>query len=68
MSLPSRFRTSSFCLDGGCVAVARSADGRVEVASTLDTAATPIAFTPAEWDAFVAGVKAGEFDSQVLHP
>ncbi|MER5670487.1 DUF397 domain-containing protein [Pseudonocardia alni] len=67
MSLPGRFRTSSFCLDGGCVAVAPTGDGRVEIASTLDAGATPIAFTRAEWDAFVAGVKVGEFDSHVLH-
>ncbi|MEJ8278880.1 DUF397 domain-containing protein [Pseudonocardia spirodelae] len=66
MSQPGRFRTSSFCLDGGCVAVAALADGGVAVASTLDTGATPIAFTRAEWDAFVAGVKAGEFDSAAL--
>lgn len=61
MQLPAHFRTSSFCHDGGCVAVARADDG-VEVASTLLPGREPIPFTAAEWAAFVAGVKNGEFD------
>jgi hypothetical protein len=52
-------RTSSFCSDGDCVGVAIEATG-VRVVDTKS--ADALRFTPAEWAAFVAGVKAGEFD------
>lgn len=52
-------RTSSFCSDGGCVGVAIDGD-EVRVVDTKSSEA--LSFTPAEWAAFVAGVKAGEFD------
>ncbi|MFC5139519.1 DUF397 domain-containing protein [Actinomycetospora rhizophila] len=52
-------RTSSFCSDGACVGVAIEGDA-VRVVDTKSSAA--LRFTPAEWAAFVAGVKAGEFD------
>ncbi|MDD7966496.1 DUF397 domain-containing protein [Actinomycetospora lemnae] len=52
-------RTSSFCSDGDCVGVAID-DGEVRVVDTKSSAA--LSFTPDEWAAFVAGVKAGEFD------
>ncbi|WP_433785136.1 DUF397 domain-containing protein [Actinomycetospora sp. CA-101289] len=53
--------TSSFCTDGGCVGVAIEA-GEVRVVDTKSGDAPALRFTPAEWAAFVAGVKAGEFD------
>ena len=52
---------SSFCAHGGCVAVERTGLG-VYVLSTVDPAGTRVWFTHAEWSAFIAGVKAGEFD------
>jgi hypothetical protein len=52
-------RTSSFCTDGACVGVALGHD-EVRVVDTKSAEA--LRFTPAEWAAFVAGVKAGEFD------
>jgi len=52
-------RTSSFCSDGSCVGVAIGAD-EVRVVDTKSEGA--LSFTAAEWAAFVAGVKAGEFD------
>ncbi|MDD7941524.1 DUF397 domain-containing protein [Actinomycetospora lutea] len=52
-------RTSSFCTDGSCVGVALDQD-EVRVVDTKSSEA--LRFTPAEWSAFVAGVKAGEFD------
>ena len=55
------FRVSSFCSFGNCVEVGRTADGAVLVQDTKDRAQT-LAFTAEEWTAFVAGVKAGEFD------
>ena len=55
------YRTSSYCSMGNCVEVGRSADGVVLVRDTKDRA-LQLAFTDDEWGAFVAGVKAGEFD------
>ncbi|MEJ2863486.1 DUF397 domain-containing protein [Actinomycetospora flava] len=52
-------RRSSFCSDGGCVGVAMAGD-EVRVVDTKSSEA--LRFTPEEWAAFVAGVKAGEFD------
>ena len=52
-------RTSSFCSDGQCVGVAIGAD-EVRVVDTKTEGA--LSFTAQEWAAFVAGVKAGEFD------
>jgi hypothetical protein len=52
-------RTSSFCSDGTCVGVAIEGD-EVRVVDTKSS--ETLRFTPDEWAAFVAGVKAGEFD------
>ena len=46
----------------GCVEVAFLRGGRVAVRDTKDRTLAPHVYTPAEWDAFVAGVRAGEFD------
>ena len=59
----NRFVTSSFCVGGECVAVAAPADG-VVVRSTVSGA--ELSFTDAEWAAFVAGVRNGEFDVERL--
>ena len=56
------FQVSSYCSYGNCVEVGRSADGVVLVRDTKDRAQQALAFTDEEWAAFVAGVKAGEFD------
>ncbi|WP_345718773.1 DUF397 domain-containing protein [Kineosporia mesophila] len=56
-----RFRTSSFSAEEACVEV--GADGRgVLVRQSKDRSAGHLSFTDREWRAFVAGVKAGEFD------
>lgn len=48
--------------DGNCVEVAFLGDGHVAVRDTKDNGIGPVlAFTPGEWDAFVNGVSAGEF-------
>jgi hypothetical protein len=56
------FWVSSFCSFGSCVEVGRSPDGTVLVRDTKDSSRHALAFTNDEWVAFVAGVKAGEFD------
>jgi hypothetical protein len=54
-------RTSSFCTTDSCVGVAVEADA-VVVVDTKSAEAPALLFTPTEWQAFVTGVKAGEFD------
>jgi hypothetical protein len=60
------WRKSSFSGENGnggnCVEVAFLPDGGVAVRDTKDRALGAHRFTPGEWDAFVAGVRAGEFD------
>ena len=56
------YKVSSFCSFGNCVEVGRSPEGAVLVRDTKDRAQQALAFTDEEWTAFVAGVKAGEFD------
>ena len=59
------WRKSSYSGNGGgsCVEVGQAADGTVLVRDTKDHGHGPVhRFTPAEWRAFVAGVRDGEFD------
>ena len=58
----ARFRISSFCQSGGCIEVALLEDGRVAVRDGKDPVGSTQHFSAAEWRAFVAGVKNGEFD------
>lgn len=48
---------------GNCVEIGCGADGSIGVRDSKqgDTGSV-LEFTPAEWDAFVGGVKSGEFD------
>jgi len=48
--------------NGDCVEVASLPDGRVGVRDSKDTAGPVLRFTAAEWEAFVGGVRNGEFD------
>lgn len=63
----ARWRKSSFSGENGsgdgCVEVAFLADGAVAVRDTKDRTLPPHLFTPHEWTCFLAGVRAGEFDS-----
>lgn len=65
LSLPSddaAWRTSSASGNGGnCVEVALTADG-IWVRDTKDRPGPVLRFTREEWDAFLAGVRQGEFD------
>jgi hypothetical protein len=57
-----RWRKSSYSGNGGeCVEVA-SHDGMVLVRDTKARSTAPQRYTAAEWHAFVAGVRNGEFD------
>lgn len=57
-----RARTSSFCSTGACVGVEIDADVVHVVDTKNPVASSRLSFTRDEWAAFVAGVKAGEFD------
>ena len=47
---------------GNCVEVARVPASAVAVRDSKDPDGPRLVFTPDEWQAFAAGVKAGEFD------
>lgn len=48
--------------DGNCVEVAELDDGGRAVRDSKDPSSPALRFTSAEWAAFTAGVRAGEFD------
>lgn len=57
------WRRASFCDGGTCVEVAVSAhEVRVRDSKCEDGLGTVLSYTHAEWQAFVRGVKAREFD------
>jgi hypothetical protein len=56
------FKVSSFTASGtSCVAVAMG-DGTIGVRDSKDPAGPVLRFTEREWQAFLSGVKAGEFE------
>jgi hypothetical protein len=61
---------SSFCNWGECVQVDPAPGGGVYVRRKVTgygaMTTKPLLFSPAEWDAFIAGAKAGEFDRDRL--
>jgi hypothetical protein len=48
--------------NSNCVEVASMADGGVAVRDSKHPEGSVLCFTASEWDAFVAGVRNGEFD------
>lgn len=60
--LDQDFKNSSACFEcEHCVSVAYK-EGVVALRDTKDATKATLQFTQAEWQAFVAGVKQGEFD------
>ncbi|HEY1639341.1 MAG TPA: DUF397 domain-containing protein [Streptosporangiaceae bacterium] len=47
---------------GNCVEVARNLPGIVAVRDSKDRQGPALVFRPADWAAFTAGVRAGEFE------
>lgn len=61
------WRKASFCNGAtACVEVAPLADGNVALRDSKEQDGPVLVFTPAEWAAFTAGVREGEFDPAVL--
>jgi hypothetical protein len=60
----AQWRKSSYSGDNGgaCVEVARNPPGAVAVRDSKDREGPVLAFAPADWEAFTAAVRAGEFD------
>jgi len=58
------FKSSFSGSEGSCVEANLAAPGTIQIRdSKLGPDASPVlTFNPGEWDAFVAGVRAGEFD------
>jgi hypothetical protein len=48
--------------NGNCVEVASLPGGTVGVRNSRDAAGPVLTFTPDEWDAFLGGVRNGDFD------
>lgn len=60
------YRTSSFCNYGECIAVGVSASGSIAIKDTKASGHKALLFTSEEWQAFVKGIKNGDFD-QLSH-
>lgn len=56
------FKTSSACGIPLCVAVAISPEHEVGVRNSGDSKKTTVVFNKDEWNAFIKGVKNGEFE------
>jgi hypothetical protein len=59
-------RISSFCSGGDCVEVERISDTFAVRYAHAGRTSRELLFSLAEWEAFIAGVKAGEFDPEAL--
>jgi len=61
------YKISSICGGGGnCVEAGLLSSGEVSVRDTKDRTKEAHVFTADEWDSFIAGVKAGQFDRNNL--
>jgi hypothetical protein len=58
----NQYKKSSFSASSDCVEVRLLTDGTVGLRDSKDVEKGPHVFSRAEWTAFVAGVRAGEFD------
>ena len=57
-------KSSLSTMNGNCVQIGRLAPNRIGVRDTKDNGrGLTLVFTGAEWDAFLAAAKSGEFDS-----
>jgi hypothetical protein len=58
----SSWRRSSFCSSTTCIEVRADARGAVAVRDSKSESGPILRYSAEEWRAFVAGVKAGDFD------
>jgi hypothetical protein len=58
-----QWQTSTYSAgNGNCVRTRLRPDGNVDVGDSKDPDGPTLTFTRAEWDAFLAGLKEGQFD------
>jgi hypothetical protein len=57
-----QFRKSSFSGGVNCVEVCLLPDGHIAVRDSKQSSLPPNHYTPNAWTAFLAGLRAGEFD------
>jgi hypothetical protein len=58
------WRKSTYSANGStCVEVARNLPGIVAVRDSKNAQGPALIFPPAEWQAFTAGIRGGEFDT-----
>jgi hypothetical protein len=58
---PPAWRKSSFCASGECVEVAAQG-GRIVLRDSKEPRGGMLRYTAEEWQSFICGIKAGEFD------
>jgi Domain of unknown function (DUF397) len=61
-SIPAVWRKSTSSESNGCVEVAFVGD-QVAIRDSKDRSGPVLTFSPTEWEAFLAGVRHGEFDA-----
>jgi Domain of unknown function (DUF397) len=60
-----QWRTSSACATQNCVQVAATEDAMIAVRNSSDPDGAMVLYSSAEWSAFLAGAKNGEFDNLI---
>lgn len=55
-------KSSLSTYNGNCVEISGLSDERIRVRDSKNPRGGVLNFTPAEWDAFIGGVRNGEFD------
>jgi hypothetical protein len=62
MTISGWMKSSMSFANGNCVEVADLPGGQIGVRNSRDVAGPVLRFTPDEWQAFLIGVRRGEFD------
>lgn len=61
-SIPAVWCKSTFSGTNGCVEIALVGE-QVAIRDSKDRSGPVLTFSPTEWEAFLAGVRSGEFDA-----
>ena len=61
-NIPAVWRKSTLSGSNGCIEVA-FVGGQVAIRQSKDPSGPVLTFSPTEWEAFLAGVRRGEFDA-----
>ncbi|MGH3252301.1 MAG: DUF397 domain-containing protein [Trebonia sp.] len=61
-------KSSLSSYNANCVEIAGLAEEEIRVRDSKNPRGGVLNFTPAEWDAFIGGVRLGEFDRKTRNP